>query len=142
MHKGSNKNEFCFQERKMRYNAMGQASRQKYILRQIRKRLNQQARKVCTGENVAILIKEKAIKINSNAQTFHSCTIMHCMTHCIRYMFSYLKQECIMKQGLASDKSFKKTFGEKEGNSNKSKFSKGFKSTPWHQSCKSNPVDI
>ena len=35
---------------------------------------------------------------------------------------SYLKQKCRVKKGLRLDKSFKKTFGEKEGNSNKSEF--------------------
>ena len=49
------------------------------------------------------------------------------MTHCIGYMFSYLKQECKVKMGLALDKSFRKTFREKKGNSNRSKFSKNFK---------------
>ena len=48
-----------------------------------------------------------------------------------------------MKKGLALDKSFKKTFGEKEDNSNISEFSKNFKSQlGWHQSCKSNQVDM
>ena len=48
-----------------------------------------------------------------------------------------------MKKGLALDKSFRKTFEEKEGNSNRSKFSKNSKSQPeWHQSCKSNQVDM
>ena len=37
------------------------------------------------------------------------------MTHCIKYMFPYLKQEYRVKKGLALNKSFKKTFGEKEG---------------------------
>ena len=39
--------------------------------------------------------------------------IIHCITHYIKYMFSCLKQECKVKKGLALDKSFKKTFGEK-----------------------------
>ena len=30
-------------------------------------------------------------KMSLNAWTFHSCTIIHCMTYCIRYLFSYLK---------------------------------------------------
>ena len=37
-------------------------------------------------------------------------------------MFSYLKQECRAETGLAPNKSFGKTFVEKEENSNKSKF--------------------
>ena len=36
--------------------------------------------------------KRKNHKSESNAQTFHSCTIIHCMTHCIKYMLSYLKK--------------------------------------------------
>ena len=39
------------------------------------------------GEKVANLIKRKNHKNESNAQTSHSCTIIHCMTHCINYMF-------------------------------------------------------
>ena len=58
--------------------------------------------------------KKKKHKSETNAQAFHSCTIIHCMTYCIRYMFSYLKQEFIVKKGLTLDKSFRKTFGEKE----------------------------
>ena len=58
--------------------------------------------------------EKKNHKSETNAQTFHSRTIIHYMTHCIRYMFSYLKYECRMKKGLALDKSFRKTFGEKE----------------------------
>ena len=58
-------------------------------------------------------------------------------------MFSCLKQERGVKNGLALDRSFRKTFGEKEGNSNRSEFSKNSKSQPeWHQSCKSNQVDM
>ena len=70
--------------------------------------------------------KKKKHKSETNAQAFHSCTIIHCMTYCIRYMFSYLKQECRVKKmkGFALDKSFRKTFKEKEGNLNRSKFSK------------------
>ena len=66
--------------------------------------------------------ERKDDKSESNAQIFHSCTIIHCMTHCIRYMFSYPKQEYRVKKGLALNKSFQKTFGEKEGNSNKFEF--------------------
>ena len=81
--------------------------------------------------------------MNLNTQTSHSCTIIYYMTHYIRYTFSYLKQECRVKRGFVLDKNFRKTFGEKEGNSNKSTFSKNFKSQPdWHQSCKSNQVDM
>ena len=46
----------------------------------------------------------------------------------IRYMFSYLKQEYRVKEGLAPDKSFKKTFEMEKGNSNRSEFSKNFES--------------
>ena len=58
--------------------------------------------------------KKKKHKSETNAQAFHSCTIIHCMTYCIRYMFSYPKQECKVKKGLAPDKSFRKTFVEKQ----------------------------
>ena len=58
--------------------------------------------------------KKKKHKSETNAQAFHSCTIIHYMTYCIRYMFSYMKYECRMKKDLAPDKSFRKTFGEKE----------------------------
>ena len=37
---------------------------------------------------------------------------LHNASHQI-YIFSYLKQECKVKKGLAPDKSFRKTFGEK-----------------------------
>ena len=58
-------------------------------------------------------------------------------------MSSHLKQEYRVKKGLAPNKSFRKTFREKEGNSNKSEFSKNFKSQPdWPQSCKSNQADM
>ena len=58
-------------------------------------------------------------------------------------MFFYLKEECRVKKGLALDKSFKKTFEGKEGNSNRSEFSKNSKSQlEWHQSYKSNQVDM
>ena len=81
--------------------------------------------------------------MNLKAQTFHPCIIIHCMTHCIGYMFSYLKTRMQKKKGFALDKSFKKTFGEKKGNSNRLEFSKNFKSQPnWHQSYKSNQVDM
>ena len=35
--------------------------------------------------------KKKSIKIETNAQAFHSCTIIHSMTYCIGHMFFYLK---------------------------------------------------
>ena len=58
-------------------------------------------------------------------------------------MYVYLKQECRVQKGLAPNKSFRKIFGKKKGNSNRSKFSKNFKSQPsWHQSYKSNQVDM
>ena len=68
--------------------------------------------------------ERKDHKSESNAQTFHSCKVIHhiAFTHYIRYIFSYLKQEYRVKKGLASDKSFKKTFGEKEENLNRSEF--------------------
>ena len=72
--------------------------------------------------------KRKDHKNESNAQTFHSCTITHCMTHCIKYMFSYLKEERRMKKSLPPDKSFRKTFEEKEVNSNRLEFSKNSES--------------
>ena len=58
--------------------------------------------------------KRKDHKNESNAQIFHSCTIIHCMTHCIRYMFSYLKQEYKVKKGLASIKASKRPSGRKK----------------------------
>ena len=39
-------------------------------------------------------------------------------------MFSYIKQGCRVKEGLALDKSFRKTFGRKKVNSDKLEFSK------------------
>ena len=80
--------------------------------------------------------KRKDHKNESNAQTFHSRKVIHhiAFTHCIRYMFSYLKQECREKKGLALNKSFRKTFREKEDNSNRSEFSKNSKSQPSWQS--------
>ena len=74
--------------------------------------------------------KRKDHKSESNAQTFYSYKVIHhiAFTHCIRYMFFYLKQEYRVKKGFVPDKNFKKTFGEKEGNSNKLKFSKNFES--------------
>ena len=64
------------------------------------------------GQEVGKFNKRKDHKSESNAHTFHSCTI----THCIGHMFSYLKKECRVKKGLTPDKSFRKTFEEKEGN--------------------------
>ena len=90
---------------------------------------------------------KKGNKTNSNekmnTQPFYSCIIIYCMTHCIKYMFSCLKQECKVKKGFALDENFRKTFREKEGNSNRLEFSKNFKSQlDWHQSCKSDQVDM
>ena len=42
----------------------------------------------------------------------------------------YLKQEYRGKKGLRPNKSFRKTFREKKGNSNRSEFSKNLKSQP------------
>ena len=42
-------------------------------------------------------------------------------------MFSYLKQGCRVKEDLAPNKSIRKTFGEKEGNSDGLGFSKNLK---------------
>ena len=67
-------------------------------------------------------------KSESNAQTFYSCTIIHCMTRCIRYMFSYMKEEYKVKKGLTPNKSFRKTFEEKKGKSKQIEVSKNFKS--------------
>ena len=106
--KGFNKN-VSFPKTKSKMRCERQVSIQKYLLRQRRKRLHQHACKVYRGEKVANLKKSE-----TNAQTFHSCTIIHYMTYCIRYMFSYLKYECRRKKDLAPDKSFRKTFGEKE----------------------------
>ena len=81
---------------------------------------------MCIGEKLANLIKEKTIRVNLMNKHFIHAKVIHriAFTHCTRYMFSYLKQECRVKKGLASDESFRKTFGEKEDNSNRSKFSK------------------
>ena len=76
--------------------------------------------------------KRKVHKSESNAQTFHACKVTQhiAFTRCIRYVFSYLKQECRVKKGLAFNKSFRNTFGEKEDNSNRSEFSKNHEPQP------------
>ena len=45
------------------------------------------------GREVGKFNKRKDHKSESNAQTFHSCKVIHhiAFNHCIRYMFSYLK---------------------------------------------------
>ena len=43
-----------------------------------------------------------------------SFIIIHHTTYCIRYMFPYLKYEYRRKESPTPDKSFRKTFGEKE----------------------------
>ena len=45
------------------------------------------------GREVGKFDKRKDHKSESNAQTFHSCKVIHhiAFTHCIKYMFSYLK---------------------------------------------------
>ena len=45
------------------------------------------------GREVGKFNKRKDHKSESNAQTFHSCKVIHhiAFMHCIRYMFSYLK---------------------------------------------------
>ena len=49
-------------------------------------------------------------------------------------MFSYLKQVCKEKKGLAPNKNFRNTFGEKEGNLDGLGFSKNPKfQQVWHQ---------
>ena len=45
-----------------------------------------------------------------------SFMIIHCITHLHQIYVSCLKQECRVKKGRAPDKSFRKTFEEKEGN--------------------------
>ena len=67
------------------------------------------------GEKVTNLIKEKTIKVNPMHRHFtHAKSYIIAFTHCIRYIFSYLKQECRVKKGLAPNKSFRKTFRKKE----------------------------
>ena len=45
------------------------------------------------GREVGKFNKRKDRKSEPNEQTFHSCKVIHhiAFTHCIRYMFSYLK---------------------------------------------------
>ena len=57
-----------------------------------------------------------------HSRTSHSIYTLH------QIYVSYLKQECRVKKGLALDKSFRKTFEEKEDNSNKFEFSKNLES--------------
>ena len=82
------------------------------------------------GREVGKFNKRKDHKSESNAHTFHSCKVIHhiAFTHCIRYVFSYLKQECRVKKGLVPNKSFRKTFEKKEGNLSRSKLSKNSES--------------
>ena len=50
-------------------------------------------------------------------------------TYCTRYMCIFFSEIGIqIEKGFAPDKSFRKTFGEKEYNSNGSEFSKNLKS--------------
>ena len=114
--KGLNKN-VSFLKMKSKIRCDRHVSIQKYLPRQRRERLHQQACEVCVGKKVANLIRRKKHKSETNAQAFHSCTVIHYMTYCIIYMFSYMKYECRMKKDLAPDKSFRKTFGEKEDKS-------------------------
>ena len=58
--------------------------------------------------------RKKRKKNSKNVRTFHSCTIIHHMIYCIRYLFAHFKQGCRMKKGFAPDKSFRKTFGRKK----------------------------
>ena len=46
-----------------------------------------------------------------------------------------------MKEDLAPDKNFRKTFGRKKSNSDKSEFFKEYQQG-WHQRCKSNQVNM
>ena len=48
-----------------------------------------------------------------------------------------------MKKGLASDKSFRKTFGRKKRIQSNQEFSKSPEyQQDWHQKCKSNPINM
>ena len=76
-----------------------------------------------------------------------SFIIIHCIIHCIRYIFLF-EIGMQSKTVHTPDKSFRKTFGEKEGNiQTRSEFSKkiptelDLKPFAWHQSCKSNQID-
>ena len=142
MRKGLNKNDvscakawtkmiFTFQEWKTRYDAASEL-RDKISSKVEEKEIAPTGPQSVHGQEVDEFNKKKDHKRESNAHTFHSCKVIHpiAFTHYIRYMFSYLKQECRVKKGLALNKSFRKTFGEKESNSNRSKFWKNFESQP------------
>ena len=53
---------------------------------------------------------------------------LHGILHQVYVFLSETGMHSERKRGLAPDKSFRKTFGEKEGNSNRSEFSKKQKS--------------
>ena len=63
----------------------------------------------------------------SNMSFMHNYTL-HGTLH---QVYVFLSETGIQSEkGFGPDKSFRKTFGEKEGNSNRSKFSKDLKSQP------------
>ena len=62
----------------------------------------------------------------SNISFMHNHTL-HGTLHQVYIFLSEIGMQS-EKKGFAPDKSFRKTFGEKEGNSNRSEFSKNFKS--------------
>ena len=76
------------------------------------------------GREVGKFNKRKDHKSKSNAQTFHSCKshTSHSI-HTLHQIYVFLSETGMQNEkGLVPDKSFRKTFGEKEDNSNKSKF--------------------
>ena len=92
---------FCFQEWKMRYDAMRWSSIEKKIsFRAEEKETAPTGPQSVHGREGDKFNERKDHKSESNAQTFHSCKVIHhiAFTHCIRYMFFYLKQECRVKR--------------------------------------------
>ena len=55
------------------------------------------------GREVGEFNKKEDHESESNAQTFHSCKVIHhiAFIHCIRCMFSYLKLECRVKKRVS-----------------------------------------
>ena len=75
-------------------------------------------REVCMVEKSGRPNKERINEMNLMHGHFPSCKIMHCITfaYCIEHVFF---SSGAGMRSLAPDKSFKKTFGEKEDNSNR-----------------------
>ena len=81
------------------------------------------------GEKLTNLIKEKTIKVNLIHKHFiHTKSYITWHSYIASYIYSYLKEEYRVKKGFTPDKNFRKTFEEKEGNSNRSEFLKNSES--------------